>query len=232
MGGHDLVRRVDRQGERMGPTLTNCCKPEQVGTKEYGQMVKRIQILGPYQGVKNWKIVGQKRRITGKDCRRLSNEFETGGFMAQKSLLHDRGALPREEGDVVREYKAMHEENFSSSWPRADVEGKEEGRKLNKVTREEVSGKRKREGEKIEDETVAGKRRCSNPVSDEAFDIFSQGEDSDICGISWSDLLGDLSDCGPDASSGVLDVLLSPSSTVVVMSEALVSDSDREVVEP
>ena len=48
-----------------------------------------------------------------------------GRFMAQKGLwnlarekmLQDRGALPKEEGHVVREYKAMHEENFLGSWP-------------------------------------------------------------------------------------------------------------------
>ena len=50
VGGRDLVRRVGRQGEvlmwcrkcsgharqRMGPKMLNCCKPEQVGTKEHG----------------------------------------------------------------------------------------------------------------------------------------------------------------------------------------------------
>ena len=59
LGSHDLERRVDRQGEtliwcrkcsgyarqRMGPKLLNCCRPEQVGTKEHGKMLKRIQIL-------------------------------------------------------------------------------------------------------------------------------------------------------------------------------------------
>ena len=29
----------------MGPKLINCCKPEQVGTEEYGKMLKRIQVL-------------------------------------------------------------------------------------------------------------------------------------------------------------------------------------------
>ena len=47
----------------------------------------------------------------------------------QRKMLQDRGALPKEEGDVVREYKAMHEENFLSSWLRKDVDGKEERRK-------------------------------------------------------------------------------------------------------
>ena len=29
----------------MGPKLVNCCGPEQVGTKEFGKMMKIIQIL-------------------------------------------------------------------------------------------------------------------------------------------------------------------------------------------
>ena len=42
------------------------------------------------------------------------------------------------------------------------------------------------------------KRKCTNPVSAEAFDIFNQREDSESCGNSWESLLGDscgLSDC-------------------------------------
>ena len=47
------VRRVDRQGEvliyarrqRMGPKIMNCCRSEQVGTKEHSKMLERIQIL-------------------------------------------------------------------------------------------------------------------------------------------------------------------------------------------
>ena len=59
LGGHHLVRRMDRLGEvliwcrkcsgyarqRMGPQLMNCCRPEQMDTKEFGKMVKRIQTL-------------------------------------------------------------------------------------------------------------------------------------------------------------------------------------------
>ena len=29
----------------MGPKLVNCCKPEQMGTNEFGKMMKRIHIL-------------------------------------------------------------------------------------------------------------------------------------------------------------------------------------------
>ena len=85
---------------------------------------------------------------------------------------------------------------------------------------------------------VAVKRRCTNPVSAEAFDIFSQREDSESCGNSQESLLGDscgLSDCGSEAVSGVpvvTDVPVSLFSAVVVMNEALLSDSDWETVEP
>lgn len=99
-------------------------------------------------------------------------------------MLQDRGALPKEEGDVIREYKAIHEENFLDSWLREDVEGKEEGKKkVDKDTKEEVSRKREREGEKGKDQTVVVKRRCINLVSAEAFDIFSQGENRGVVGI-------------------------------------------------
>ena len=39
---------------------------------------------------------------------------------AKKRMLDDRGALPKEEGDLIRECKAMHEEHFLSSWLRED----------------------------------------------------------------------------------------------------------------
>ena len=42
----------------------NCCTSEQVGTKEYGKMLKRIRILEdgrvPVKETGNWKIEGQK----------------------------------------------------------------------------------------------------------------------------------------------------------------------------
>ena len=59
-----------------------------------------------------------------------------------------------------------------------------------------------------------------------------------IVGNSWGDLLGDscgLSDCGSVALSGVVVVTVvpvSPPSAVAGMSEALLSDSDWEIVEP
>ena len=89
IGGHDLVRRRDRQGEtliwcrkcsgyarqRIGPKLMNCCRPEQVSTKEHGKMLKRIQILEdgrvPANKAKIGKLKDKKRRSTRKEYQRL-----------------------------------------------------------------------------------------------------------------------------------------------------------------
>ena len=78
--------------------------------------MKRIQILEdgriPAKEAKNWKIEGQKRRITKKEYQRLLNKFEMEGVLAQKGFwivekykaLQDRGALSREEGVAIREF--------------------------------------------------------------------------------------------------------------------------------
>ena len=65
--------------------------------------------------------------------------------------MRERGALPKEEGDAIGEYKAMHEENFLSSWLRED--GREEEERtvdMSKENEEERGEKRRREGEKEE----------------------------------------------------------------------------------
>ena len=50
---------------KWAPKLMKCCKSEQVGTKEHGQMLKRIQILEdggiPAREARNWKIEGTKK---------------------------------------------------------------------------------------------------------------------------------------------------------------------------
>ena len=69
-----------------------------------------------------------------EEYRRLWNEFEMEGFVAQQGLwnlagenvLQDRGALPQEESDVISEFQATHEENFLRSWLREDGKNKEE----------------------------------------------------------------------------------------------------------
>ena len=74
----------------MGPNLVNCCRPEQMGTKEFGKMMRRIQILEdgivPAKETKNWRIEGEKKRITRKAYQKLLNNFEMEGPMAQKGL--------------------------------------------------------------------------------------------------------------------------------------------------
>ena len=56
--------------------------------------MKRIQILEdgrtPAKEAKNWKIGGQKRRITKKEYQRLLNKFEMEGVLAQKGLWRSR----------------------------------------------------------------------------------------------------------------------------------------------
>ena len=97
----------------------NHCKTEKMATRKCGHMLKRISPLEeervPAKNSRGWKIARQKKRVTRMECKRLGKEFEVGGSMAQKelwnikkSMLEHRGALPREDGDLLREYQAMH----------------------------------------------------------------------------------------------------------------------------
>ena len=61
-------------------------------------------------------------------------------------MLEDKGALPKEDGDLLWEDQTMHEENFLSSWLLEDVEGGEEEREMNKEAKAEESGSGKRGG--------------------------------------------------------------------------------------
>ena len=64
--------------------------------------------------------------------------------------MKEREELPNEEGDGVREYKAMHVENFWSSWLREDEKSKEERKAEAEAKGEEEGEKRKRGGERRE----------------------------------------------------------------------------------
>ena len=59
--------------QRMRPKFTNFCKPEQVSTREYGKMLKRIRVLKdgkvPAMESRNWKIEGLKRKSRGQKIR-------------------------------------------------------------------------------------------------------------------------------------------------------------------
>ena len=104
----------------------------------------------------------------------------------KREMLQDKGALHKEDGDVTKEYKSMHEENFLSSWLRKDEEDKKERTmEVDRETKEEMGKKWIRDEEKGENETVIVERRCVNPVSTEAFDISSQGEDWRVVVFLW-----------------------------------------------
>ena len=127
-------------------------------------------------------------------------------------MLQDRGAFPKEEGDVVREYKAMHEENVLSSWLREHGKNKEERiMEADKETKEETGKKRIREEEKEES-----------------------------WGDSWDDPCVK-SDCDSGAGTSapvvpvvtdVTDVPVSPSSVVTEVCDGFLLGSDWDFVEP
>ena len=75
----------------MGPELMNCCKPEQMDTKEHGNMMKRIQTQEdgkvPAKEATNWRIEGQKKKNTRKEYQRLVNKFEMEGLQGGKRLV-------------------------------------------------------------------------------------------------------------------------------------------------
>ena len=92
LGGRDLVRRMDRQGD----VLTWCrkcsgyAKAEQMGTKAYGKMLKMMQVLEdgrvPAKEARSSRIEGQREELREKSIRGFLNKFEMEGFMAQKGL--------------------------------------------------------------------------------------------------------------------------------------------------
>ena len=69
-----------------------------------------------------------------------------------RKVLQDRAELLKEEGDIIREYKAMHENIFLSSWLREDGKDKEERTmEIGKETKEETGKKEEeRRGERRE----------------------------------------------------------------------------------
>ena len=70
--------------------------------------------------------------------------------MGMERMLEDRGGLPEEDGNRLREYKAMNEENFPSSWLREDVDGvNAEIQRLSEEAKQEESKSGKREVERM-----------------------------------------------------------------------------------
>ena len=139
--------------------------------------------------------------------------------------MKEGGELPHEEGDAVREFKALREENFWSDWSREEErEAKKNGWQKWRRMKKKGCDKRKREEEKEENETGTIKIRYEVVVSVEAFKFFGQGRDLESCGdLSWEDPLEQFenwSDCELDSRArvrmvhDVTDVPVSPSSVV------------------
>ena len=75
LGGHDLVRRMDRKGEakklcrkclgyarqRMGPKLVKCCGLEQMSTKEFGKMIKESRLSKKEESQPKRQRIGESR---------------------------------------------------------------------------------------------------------------------------------------------------------------------------
>ena len=83
----------------MGPKLMKCCRLETMGTQDYGNMLKRIQVL-------------EEGRVPAKEARSC-------GISLEKRSCGKEEHCRRKRGDVIREYKAMHEK-IPSRWSRED----------------------------------------------------------------------------------------------------------------
>ena len=58
------------------------------------------------------KSKGKKEGLPDRKINICREEFEVGGFMAEK-VLEDRDALLKEDGNQLRELQAIHEPFFS-----------------------------------------------------------------------------------------------------------------------
>ena len=75
--------------------------------------------------------------------------------MAQKMVLEDRGAVPREDGDLLRGYRAVHEEKLSQQlccWMMWKIKQKKGGKtRKRRKTKVEVGKEKWREKGKDSD---------------------------------------------------------------------------------
>ena len=71
---------------------------------------------------------------------------EVFGILPRRGMLEDRGVLPKESGNQLRECGAVHEDNFLSKGLLEDVEGvTAEMERLNEEAKQEESKSGKRE---------------------------------------------------------------------------------------
>ena len=79
----------DTRGREWDQKLVNCCRPEKMGTKEFGNMVKRIQTLEEEESQSKRRRIGESREkrkeLREKENNRLSNHFEMESLLAKKT---------------------------------------------------------------------------------------------------------------------------------------------------
>ena len=137
----------------MGPKLMYCYRVE----LEEGRV--------PAKEAKNWRI--EEKKNYEKGVSEAGKQVLNGRFNGATTLWNlareqrrERGELLKEEGDTVRENKAMHEEKFLSSWLREDGGGKKKGWQKRRRKKKKRVKREKREEEKEDNETGTVKRRC------------------------------------------------------------------------
>ena len=142
---------------------------------------------------KNGTKTDEPLRILAKEARQWKLEGQTKEYwkygvslMLPNKMLEDRGALQKEDGNQMREYQAMQEEKFLSSWMREGVKGrKAEMERLNEEAKHKVSKSEKREVW-TEGERVDIKRMCLNRMSSGFFeDVSPMTERDSHWGTPW-----------------------------------------------
>ena len=93
--------------------------------KDVKTYVKTLRRSGSPPGMReDGKVEGQKKAFPQRNIiyigrnLRLEVSWPKEGLwnIAKKKMLEDRGALLEEDGNQLRECRAMHEEHFLSSW--------------------------------------------------------------------------------------------------------------------
>ena len=107
-------------------------------------------------------IEGQEKNHK-KRASEASEQVRNGSFMAHKGLWNLAGEKDpegkRRRVTPLESNKAVHEDNFLSSWLRTDGRKKEERKvEVSHENKEERGERRRREGEKKENETGTVKR--------------------------------------------------------------------------
>ena len=122
-GGHDMVRRVDRNemfglcARTIRTQIDDSMQAGETGDERFWNMIRRIKIIDE-EGVlpatrEDGHFEEKKEESPERNAKRLREEFDVW------DMLEDGGALP-----LLREFQAVYEKNFLSSWLREDVKVK------------------------------------------------------------------------------------------------------------